>query len=200
MNYLAHIYFSYNHDDILVGNFAADFISNKQVKNLTEDQVNGVLLHRLIDAYTDVNPIVRRSTKRLRPTQGKYAPVVIDIIFDYLLAKRWEELHSDTLEVYKSQVYKRLSQNINSFPKKAQNKVSAMVKGDFIKSYETIEGLNYVFQRMDERTSFPSRFTDATEQVLKEEDYFMEDFMNFFPMIESKVQAFLKGLEFKVGY
>ncbi len=200
MNYLAHIYFSYNDPDILVGNFAADFISNKQVKLLTDQQVNGVLLHRLIDAYTDVNETVRKSTKRLRTVQGKYAPVVIDIIFDYILAKEWERFHPEGLEVYKQNAYELLLNHLDGFPERARGKVQGMANGDFIRSYESLDGLHYVFERMDKRTKFPSRFRDATEQLRLEEDQFVEDFLLFFPQIKSKVQAFLKGLEVRNTY
>ena len=195
MNYLAHIYFSYNDPDILLGNFAADFITNKQVKSLTEEQINGVLLHRLIDEYTDLNKTVRKATKRLRKVQGKYSPVVIDIIFDYVLAKQWTSYHPLGLLEYKNSAYGLLLDQLENFPERAKPKVEGMVKGDFISSYESLDGLHYVFERMDRRASFPSRFRDATEQVRMEEDLFTEDFAKFFPQIESKVQAFLRGLE-----
>lgn len=194
MNYLAHIYLSYGLDDILVGNFAADFLTNNQAKQLTEPQMNGVLLHRMIDAFTDMHPIVRNSTKRLRVLQGKYAPVVIDIIYDYLLAKNWPLFSSISLEEFKNSNYKMLLANLDAFPERSRTKVLGMVNGDFISSYQSLEGMNFVFERMDRRTRFPSRFVDATAQLRKDEDLFTEEFLRFFPLMEEKAKAFLTGL------
>ena len=195
MNYLAHIFLSYQNNDILLGNFAADFIRNKEVKKLPDSQVNGVLLHRLIDAYTDIHPDVKRSTKRLRPLQAKYAPVVSDILFDYILAKNWDMFHPVPLDTFKLEVYERLAGKVPEFPEKAQSKVSKMVAGDFIRSYQSLDGIHSVFERMDKRTSFPSRFAEATEQLRLDEDKYTEDFVKFFPMMQGKAQAFLAGLE-----
>jgi len=194
MNYLAHIYLSAGIDEILVGNISADFIGNKHMKLLTKQQINGVLLHRLIDAFTDIHPIVRKSTKRFRPIQGKYSPVVVDIVYDYLFAKAWDNFHPESLDIYKNQAYKQMLSLEDRFPDKARKKIINMTKGDFISSYQSLDGLNYVFQRMDQRTSFPSRFTDATEQVFQQEDDFMEEFMQFFPEMQEKAKAFLEGL------
>ncbi len=194
MNYLAHIYLSYHNDDILIGNFAADFLRNKEVKKLEESQINGVLLHRLIDAYTDIHPTVKKSTKRLRSIQGKYAPVVSDIIFDFVLAKHWDQLHPTPLNTFKNQVYERLDKQLHLIPKKTSEKIHHMIRGDFIRSYESIDGIHSVFERMDRRTSFPSKFMEATEQLIQAEQAFTEDFMDFFPMMQAKAQAFLQGL------
>lgn len=195
MNYLAHIFLSYQNDDILVGNFAADFLRNKEVKKLEESQINGVLLHRLIDAYTDIHPVVKKSTKRLRPIQGKYAPVVSDILFDYVLAKHWDKFHPKSLNEFKNDVYSRLESQLEAFPTKTKDKVERMVQGDFIRSYQSVKGIHSVFERMDNRTSFPSRFTDATEQLLADEEKYTQDFLHFFPMMQEKAKAFLKGLK-----
>ena len=194
MNYLAHIYLSAGIDEILVGNISADFIGNKHMKTLTKQQINGVLLHRLIDAYTDIHPVVRKSTKRFRPIQGKYSPVVVDIVYDYLFAKAWDSFHPESLDIYKEQAYEQLLSLEDRFPDKAKKKIINMTKGDFISSYQSLDGLNYVFERMDQRTTFPSRFVDATEQVVEHEDDLMEHFMTFFPDMQMKAKAFLEGL------
>jgi len=194
LNYLAHIYLSFSDDDILLGNFAADFIRNKEVKKLPDSQVNGVLLHRLIDAYTDIHPDVKQSTKRLRSIQGKYAPVVSDILYDYILAKHWDTFHPEPLSVFKGKVYDRLSNKLAEFPEKTRMKIERMVAGDFIQSYESMEGIHGVFLRMDRRTSFPSKFAEATLQLEEQEEQFTQDFLAFFPQMKLKAQAFLQGL------
>ena len=82
MNYLAHLFLSCQDEDLVIGNFIADSIRNKEVATFSPAIQQGISLHRKIDAYTDSHPIVRLSTRRLHPHHHKYAPVVIDIFFD----------------------------------------------------------------------------------------------------------------------
>lgn len=198
MNFLAHIYLSFDDDELLIGNIAADFMSNKQVKQLSENQINGVLLHRHIDAYTDIHPMIRKATKRLRPSQSKYAPVVIDIINDYILAKHWKEFHDQDLDVFKHHVYQKIVANVQDLPKKPKDRLTNMSNGDFISSYQSLGGLNYVFERMDNRAKFQSNFTAATKIVQEDETFFTEAFFTFFPDMISKAKIFIHGVQDKL--
>ena len=79
MNHLAHFFLSGDDDDLKIGNFIADFISNKEIDDYTEGVQRGIKLHRAIDAFTDTHPIVKQSTKRLHPFHHKYSPVIVNI-------------------------------------------------------------------------------------------------------------------------
>ena len=90
MNHLAHFVLSGDDDDLAIGNFLADFITNRQLPDFTEGVQRGIHLHRAIDAFTDAHPVVKQSTKRLHPFHHKYSPVIVDVYYDFLLAKNWE--------------------------------------------------------------------------------------------------------------
>lgn len=195
MNYLAHIHLSGKNDDILIGNFIADFIRNKEVAGLSAQKKNGVLLHRHIDAYTDIHPLVRKVTKIFRASQRKYAPVVSDIVFDYFLVKSWDNFNDISLEKFKNISYKRLTTNVLGLPQKASNKVIVMCNGDFISSYESIEGISYVFKRMDKRTSFNSNFQDAIHVLTENEKEIEELFLEFYPELIQQSNLFIKGFQ-----
>ena len=130
MNYLAHLHLS-NHDPMLtIGNMIADFIKRNQVEIYSPSVQRGIQLHRLIDSYTDQHPIVRKGTKRLRSTQGKYAPVVIDILYDHLLAKNWEKYSKIPLSKFAEQHYLLLKENLKILPRKLQKNLPKMIKGN----------------------------------------------------------------------
>lgn len=194
MNYLAHIHLSGLDDDILIGNFIADFIRNKEVSVLPESKKNGVLLHRLIDAYTDIHPLVRKVTKVFRESQSKYAPVVSDIVFDYFLHKHWDMFTEVEFNSFKSDSYDRLCGNLSGLPPKVETKINSMCKGDFISSYTSLDGLSFVFRLMDKRTKFPSRFESAVEVVERNEDFIGSLFLEFYPQLVDKSQKFLSNL------
>jgi acyl carrier protein phosphodiesterase len=92
MNHLAHFVLSGDDTDLAIGNFVADFITNRQLPDFTEGVQRGIWLHREIDAFTDAHPVVKQSTKRLHPFHHKYSPVIVDVYYDFLLAKNWDKL------------------------------------------------------------------------------------------------------------
>ena len=89
MNFLAHIYLSGNNDLIKIGNFMADGIRGNDYLKFPDDVKKGILLHRQIDTFTDLNPIYRKSKHRLHAKYGHYSGVIMDILYDHYLAKNW---------------------------------------------------------------------------------------------------------------
>ncbi len=79
MNFLAHMFLTYGDKERTVGNYIADFIRNRDLVLFSDRIVEGVMLHRHIDHYTDTHPEALKSTRKLRARHNKYAPVVIDV-------------------------------------------------------------------------------------------------------------------------
>ena len=48
MNFLAHLYLSGEDEELMIGNFIADFIRNREVTNYSEGIQKGIFLHRKI--------------------------------------------------------------------------------------------------------------------------------------------------------
>ena len=100
MNFLAHLYLSKNHTNILIGNFIADGIRGNQFTHLHPEIQQGIVLHRHIDTYTDAHPIVRKSKRRLHERYGHYDGVIIDLFYDHFLARNWSQYSAIPLDVY----------------------------------------------------------------------------------------------------
>src|SRR5205823_15097016 len=94
MNFLAHIYHSGEDDELMVGNFIADFVKGRKKDDYPERIKKGIELHRKIDYFTDHHPVTLRSQARIRKKQGKYSGVVIDLFYDHFLAKNFTKYHS----------------------------------------------------------------------------------------------------------
>jgi len=191
MNFLAHVFLSGKDEDLLLGNFMADFISNNEVANLSPAIRKGVELHRIIDSFTDQHEMVRKGTKRLRANHGKYAPVVIDILYDNVLAKNWSTYEKQTLAEFSQDAYLVLFRRSEDLPEKLSKKVPFMVKDNFLAKYGTIAGLTRALSSMDRRTKFPSDFVSAIKQLEDEWDLFNEEFNAFFPEMIERVEDFL---------
>ncbi len=84
MNYLAHLYLSGKSEELLIGNFIADSVKGAEIDKFSTEIKAGIVMHRLIDTYTDSHPIVSESKIRLREKYKKYSGVVVDIFYDHL--------------------------------------------------------------------------------------------------------------------
>lgn len=190
MNYLAHLFLSCHDDDLVIGNFIADTIRNKEVAKLPLAIRQGVMLHRKIDSFTDSHPIVRQGTARLHPHHHKYSPVVIDVFFDNLLAHNWGKYSVESLPDFAKRMYQLLTERQLDLPLKMQKYVPNMIANDWLQKYGTMDGLQYTFERLDKRTKFPSNFKNAVSHLQADFDDFNDEFNLFFPDVQEMVLEF----------
>ncbi len=191
MNFLAHIFLSGPDENLVVGNFLADFISNKEVFKLPANIQKGVQMHRQIDTFTDHHPIVRKSAKRLHKAHGKYAPVILDVFYDFLLAQNWERYSTQSLEVFTADVYEVLLRHLPLMPEILQDRLPRMIADNWLVRYGTEEGLRFTFSRVKLRSSAPHFFENAVESLTSNYHEFEEAFNIFFPEVIDEVNPFL---------
>lgn len=181
MNFLAHIFLSNNQPHLIVGNFLADYINNKEVAVLPRPIQEGIRMHRKIDAFTDTHPMVRKSVERLRPNHRKFAPVVLDICFDYILVKNWKRYSVENIHQFTKKIYEILEDHSSLMPPKLQERLPRMIADDWLVKYGTEPGLRYTFERMKFRTRYPEYFMGAVDNFLKDYELYEKEFNQFFP-------------------
>ena len=190
MNHLAHIYLSCQDGDLLTGNFMADFITTKDIKSLPPYLKQGIELHKSIDHFTDHHPEVKKCILLLRPTQGKYTPVVVDILLDYFLIKNWNLFSGESFEIFKNKVYDHLLSVSDSFPEKLKMSLPKMINNDFLMSCHNEERLNKTFDHLSKRVHFPHNFGSVTADLKANSEALESHFLSFFPDLISHVQPF----------
>ena len=190
MNFLAHLFLSCQDENLLIGNFIADSIRNRDIPTYSSDIQKGVFLHRRIDSYTDQHPEVKKGTRRLHPNHGKYAPVVVDIFYDYILSHNWHQYSEEPLTRFSKRMYWILEQRMAELPTKLQRSVPSMISNDWLMNYGKEDGLRNVFSRMKERAKFPTNFDRAVDDLLKDYPLFEEEFNAFFPEVIREVNTF----------
>jgi len=183
MNFLAHIYLSCDNEDLLIGNFIADFIRNKEVSNFSPEVQKGIILHRQIDTFTDEHPLVRKGTRRLLKAHHKYAPVIVDVWYDYLLANNWERYSGESLDDFSEGIYRILEKRIDELPEKLQKRLPIMIKHKWLQAYGTDVGIRYTFKRLSERLSKPEYMNGVVDNLLSFNKEMTEEFNLFFPEV-----------------
>ncbi len=189
MNFLAHVFLSQHDDELLVGNFIGDFVRKSEDRNYSIGIQQGLELHRKIDIFTDTHPVVRESTRLLHERHHKYAPVLMDVFYDFLLAKNWEQFSSIDLPNFTQNVYKILESYLPIMPPVLQHRVPLMIADDWLVQYGKLEGLEFTFNRMKRRASEPSHFDRAVETLQLHLETLNEGFQQFFPNLMEYVQS-----------
>lgn len=189
MNFLAHMILSCMDNELMIGNFLGDFISNKDLSLFSKKVQEGVMLHREIDSYSDNHKDVLNSVRRLRENQSKYAPVVVDVFYDFILANNWSKYSGQSLIDFSDHVTEVLKYHQASFPDHVRHRTDKMIEANWLVDYAKPENLKRLLGYMDRRTRFPSTMILAVEPYENDYELYEEDFLNFFPDIIAHVEA-----------
>jgi len=184
VNYLAHIYLSFDDPQLSLGNFIADRVRGRDYLNYPKRVQQGILLHRAIDAFTDSHTIPRASSKRLHSRYHHYSRVIVDIYYDHFLARLWDNYSGIPLEDYTQDFYALLQDNLNWLPKSIEHMSSYMIRDNWLLNYREFKGLEQVFQGMNRRTSMKSGMDTAVEEL---ELYYSDFEAEFKPFFEDLV-------------
>lgn len=180
MNFLAHLYLSKDNTNILIGNFIADHVRGNNFSHFHKEIQQGILLHREIDTFTDAHKIVRKSKRRLHERYGHYDGVIIDIFYDYFLAKNWHKYSIIPLQIYANSVYDILEQQVEELPKKSQQFIGYMRTYNLLYNYQFLNPIERVLRGMNARTKGKSKMDLAINDLRDLEAKFEKDFTLFF--------------------
>jgi len=192
MNFLAHFCLSDNDESLIIGNFLGDFVKGKQYQEYPQTIAQGILLHRAIDSFTDQHLILQAGKDRLRPKFGRYAPILLDILLDYLLASFWKRFYTVPLPDFSANIYAVLSKNKVILPQNAQIAAYYMEKENWLMRYESIAGTKKSLQGMAHRLGVDLPFEDSIDILLVQQDEFLQEFLIFWKEINEFVVHFHK--------
>jgi acyl carrier protein phosphodiesterase len=192
MNFLAHIFLSeLKNPHLLVGNFSGDFVKGKELDQHLAEVQKGIRLHRAIDTYTDIHPIVHQSKKRLFSKYRHYNRVLVDLYYDHLLAANFSRYSSTPLLPYTKQAYALLQQYRALIPSSAYPLLDHMQQGNWLYHYSSLEGIGQACKGMARRSSFRSGMEEGAEDLKKDYTAYQEEFFAFFEELQQFVNVWL---------
>lgn len=196
MNFLAHLYLSGDNPRRMVGNFIGDFVKGKQaLEKFEREIVQGIFLHRSIDAFTDTHPIVSQSKDRLRAKYRHYSGVIVDVFYDHLLAENWNQFHHEPLATFAEKAYDILNSSDTVLPSDAKHMLPYMIRGNWLLNYGTTEGINRALTGMSRRTPYESKMDEAVHDLIRHKDDFKKEFDLFFPELQQHCAEKIKEFE-----
>jgi acyl carrier protein phosphodiesterase len=183
MNFLAHLKLSGDHEKIMLGNFIADHIRGNKIQHFPPEVINGIMLHRKIDYYTDHHPAFIQTRTRLHKKYHKYAGVIADIFYDHFLARNWDEYSEISLSHFTSYSYGILLRNYTMLPRKTKQLLPFIIMQNWLASYGKLDGLTRTFDMMARRAKNKSNMEFAVDDLQADYDLYKADFERFFPDI-----------------
>lgn len=193
MNYLAHVFLSFNNDHITIGNVIADFVKGNKLNDYQQNIKKGIQIHREIDHYMDNHPLVRQGKRRLSEYRH-YSGVIIDIFYDHFLSKNWSNYSDTPLEDFTKQTYTLLLNHQSLIPQQASYLIYHMQKEDWLYNYQFIEGIQKTLEGMSRRTKFDSGMERAAENLIKDYSLLEDEFQEFFKNIIDHIHNFTAQL------
>lgn len=184
MNFLGHLYFSNNDTELMYANLFGDFVKGKDLSMYKQKVQQGITLHREIDHYIDHHPIVLELLHELYPQLPKIAGIAVDLYFDHVLAKNWDDYSLESLPKFIS-TFENHKINEEDFPSETfQYMLFRMKKGQWLSYYKQLDGLDKACKGVSQRISFPNTLFNGKNVFIDNEILITKAFHEF--MIEAK--------------
>ena len=179
MNFLGHIYLSGPDTELAIGNLVADQIKGNRISELPDKIKSGIVLHRLIDEFTDNHISYKKCVRELFPKYRHYSRVIIDMYFDHFLAANWDNFHKTPLKTYSNSFYEKLEKSCFYFNGQVQYFICTLINQKWLEKYSNLKDLKVILKQMEGRTKFPSKLAASTYDLIEKYTYFESHFFHF---------------------
>lgn len=180
MNYLAHLFLAQRTHYSLLGNLMGDFVRDVRIEALPQEVQLGIKNHKEVDRFTDSHASVKQLKKRFSRERRRFAGIVLDVTFDYFLAKHWAQFSRQGFQEFIDYCYSSLRQQQHLMPARMRNKVNWMISSDLLGTYTTLDGIDRSLNGISARMRFENRLKGAIEEVVMNYHEVEKVFLDFF--------------------
>ncbi len=184
MNYLAHAYLSFNNPGILAGNMISDFVKGKKKFDFSGTVQKGIMLHRMIDTFTDEHAAAKEAKKFLKPAVGLYSGAFIDVAYDHFLANDENEFTAASLKSFASGTYAALYAQENILPEKFRLMLPYMSSQDWLYNYKALSGTEKSFAGLARRAAYLQSSNEVFSLFQNHYPQLQECYRVFFPSVK----------------
>lgn len=170
-----------------MGNLWGDLLRPKDYASLNANLIKGVVHHRSIDAFTDQHENVDQIIMLLRPFQGKYTPVVADVLMDFILSKFWHAFHEQSLEDFCKAKYRIVSSHLHLIPERLHPRIVRMMENRWLESCASRERMQTTLLMLSRRASFENKIPEAMHAYDMHEPTLDRLFLSFFDDLRGHV-------------
>ena len=191
MNWLAHLFLAEANPESRLGNLLGDLVKGVERQSLAPSLQRGLKCHQEIDIFTDGHLIVKRSKRRIDTKYSRFAGILIDVFYDYILANHWQDYSDIPLTKFTAVVYASWTDYIDSLPDYAQGVIRRLIEEDWLSSYSSLEGIENTLVRiswkLSRRRNRQFDLSPAKKELTQNYAELEQDFQQFFPQLISYI-------------
>lgn len=185
MNFLAHAVLSFDQPEILAGNMISDFVKGKKKYDYAEGVLNGILLHRSIDEFTDQHPCTQMVKSFFKDDYRLYASPIADIVYDYFVANDPGNFTSSQhLQDFAQHTYQQLDQLSEIFPEPFNRMFPYMKQQNWLYHYREDDGIRKGLAGLERRAKYMTSSHKAFELFLLHKKEIGEIYQEFFGLLK----------------
>ena len=185
---MAHLYLGRQSSEEMVGQFIADAVKGPLDVQFTPGIRKGIRLHRLIDEFTDTHPIVLELRASYRGELGLYSSVVIDMVFDYWLAKEFPFYTGEELTSFVDSAMLNLGRYEANFPERMQRFFFYMQQEKWLLAYSNEQGMSQVIYQMSKRYPRAEALALVASDFLRFAETAKKAMDNYWPLLVSYIE------------
>ena len=167
MNYLVHLYLSDPEPLCRLGNLTGDFVKGPLDASWHPELARGLQQHRQVDSFAQNSPDFRHSKRRLAARFGHYRGILVDVYYDHLLARNWDQFADRPLEVFARQVYRSIEDHRHLLPADFRRVAPRMIKHDWLVAYRDPAAVGRALERLEQRLSRPAPLASGLGELLR---------------------------------
>jgi len=193
MNFLAHLALAGTSDDSRIGNLLGDFekgTPHSLRERLPSRIVDGIMMHRHLDRFTDDHPAFRQARSLLSKEQRRFAGISVDIFFDHFLFLHWNRYYPGSALQFATDMETLLFTHRNSLGNFAPY-LNRLQEEQWLKCLQTEEGIALTLQRVSQRSIYLGALHKSFVEF-KAHSMALEDcFLRFYPDAREQARKLL---------
>lgn len=180
MNYLGHAYLSFDSPEILIGNMISDFVKGSAKSSFNGTIQKGIMLHRMIDEFTDAHAATKKAKEVFRPHYRLYSGAIMDVLYDHFIANDILVFNDVSLKQFSLSTYTQLELRYSQLPDRFKHLLFYMRSENWLYNYRTREGIRKSLHGLARRAVYIKETDTAFELFLSNYDRLEECYHSFF--------------------
>jgi acyl carrier protein phosphodiesterase len=161
MNFLAHLWLADQARLPLAGAILGDCVHGALPADMPAPLAQSIQLHRRIDATTDRHPRVEEARRRFGPGARRYAGIILDVLFDHVLAQDWAAYASEPLPDFADRAAQAVAAEGEWFVRSQRAAPDRAPFAALLVSYGSASGIERALRRTAGRLRRPQGLLDA---------------------------------------
>jgi len=195
MNFLAHFHIAHVTQTSHVGALLGDLVKGSAYRALDKEYSLAIQLHRRIDSFTDQAPQLLALHQGFAQGERRFVGIVLDVLFDHLLASRWPRYSELELNRFAMSVYRQLNAAPAEIWPGYQPLANRMTKYHWLESYADPHCLPLIFERLQQRISRPVNLNRIAMPLLENKAELNAVFHNFYLNLLQRSQLWVEELQ-----